>query len=33
MSYDVTKIMVNKRVKAFYGELNSPVGSPKKIEK
>jgi ATP-dependent DNA helicase PIF1 len=24
MSYDVTKIMVNKRVKAFYGELNSP---------
>lgn len=23
MSYDVTKIMVNKRVKAFYGELNS----------
>jgi hypothetical protein len=24
MSYDVSKIMVNKRVKAFYGELNSP---------
>jgi ATP-dependent DNA helicase PIF1 len=23
MSYDVSKIMVNKRVKAFYGELNS----------
>ena len=30
MSYDVTKIMVNKRVKAFYGELNSPANSPKK---
>jgi ATP-dependent DNA helicase PIF1 len=24
MSYDVTKILVNKRVKAFYGELNTP---------
>jgi len=28
MSYDVTKILVNKRVKAFYGELNSPNSSP-----
>ena len=29
MSYDVTKILVNKRVKAFYGELsNSPNVSP-----
>jgi len=28
MSYDVTKILVNKRVKAFYGELNSPPASP-----
>jgi ATP-dependent DNA helicase PIF1 len=24
MSYDVSRIMVNKRVKAFYGELDSP---------
>ena len=31
MSYDVTKILVNKRVKAFYSELgNSPNSSPKK---
>jgi len=28
LSYDVTKILVNKRVKAFYGELNSPPPSP-----
>jgi ATP-dependent DNA helicase PIF1 len=28
MSYDVTKILVNKRVKAFYGELYSPPASP-----
>jgi ATP-dependent DNA helicase PIF1 len=25
MSYDVSRIMVNKRVKAFYGELDSPA--------
>lgn len=31
MSYDVTKILVNKKVKAFYAELNnSPSSSPKK---
>ena len=28
MSYDVTKILVNKRVKAFYGELHSPPPLP-----
>lgn len=30
MSYDVTRILVNKRVKAFYGELDSPAVSPTK---
>lgn len=30
LGYDVTKILVNKRVKAFYGELNSPKSSPSK---
>ena len=34
MSYDVTKILVNKRVKAFYAELsNSPNASPKEKKK
>ena len=28
MSYDVTRILVNKRVKAFYAELGSPPSSP-----
>jgi ATP-dependent DNA helicase PIF1 len=28
MSYDVSKILVNKRVKAFYAQLNSPPASP-----
>ena len=28
MSYDVSKILVNKRVKSFYAELNSPPASP-----
>jgi ATP-dependent DNA helicase PIF1 len=28
MSYDVTRILVNKRVKAFYEELNRPPSSP-----
>jgi len=33
MSYDVTRILVNKRVKAFYGGLDSPAVSPIKREK
>ena len=28
ISYDVTRILVNKRVKAFYAELGSPPSSP-----
>ena len=34
MSYDVSRIMVNKRVKAFYGELDSPAAGLKiEVEK